>query len=421
MNFAPNAQSSGDCSGGPEACASAAEPGSACPTCTGDIKSDSPALSALSFGMLTAEASPAHGGFWNAAVAAEVVRRSSHRDPGMAEFIREVEAEVALPASVDWAADPRGRWRELGGGGPAIAASFPVPNVLFGQASGVKLPPGVGGVGSGSEANKEWEIASNSWVDGNRRTYHPGARPGGDFPHRYGRRMRKHFGPSCQVKSFHYPRCWRPVRNPINISMCFEVDMEFKDDRAKHIYCECCVFRQWIRVTHDGGAGSGADYRIDLGRDKSAGLSYGGSRPDGSGKDTPDTPAAEGAYQASKCTLKFSDTPHETYGDSLSKTVTWDFLGVVYDRCNGWRIEEAQRFMAVVTNSRPDVESPWERSGTGWTNMAPPPARGKDAWTHGKPPKGWSTPPGVQKPAGKDRPRTGPDRTRPGKGPGCCK
>ena len=171
--------------------------------------------------------------------------------------------------------------------------------------------------------------------------------------------------------------------------MWFEAELVFKDNRGAKVTpildCRCCVFRQYVRESKGSTPPKSRPYSADSGKGSETGQTYGGSRPDGSKYTDPDTPAKEGAFIHTCRRIEFADKPRAR-GDEA----TWDFVGVVYDRCNGWAIVQAKRMIFRVEkwwkSPKPDEdEGRVEFEGSAWKDLPPPPGTSSDAWSQTNP------------------------------------
>ncbi len=216
-------------------------------------------------------------------------------------------------------------------------------------------------------------------------------------------------GARCEVKRWAYPLYWVPVPGKgenvdpedMFVGFHFEAEIEFKEEPESGIYCMCCVFRQFLKKTVTTGVGSdlestGRTPRSGAwGRDTQSGEQYGGSRKDRSASDgktanPPDSQAGEAAHRWSKCEIAFDDSPGEPVGalGAGVSELTYDFVGVVYDRCNQWAYVDSRRFIlsrrVTVGWDESDPEEHKERvtddHSRGARDVPPEPA--DSAWDH---------------------------------------
>jgi len=143
------------------------------------------------------------------------------------------------------------------------------------------------------------------------------------------------------------------------------------------------------------------------------------ARSNGSSRKTPDNPDAEAANTHTKCRLEWEDNPSNPHRGVDSIAVTYDFLGVVYDRCQNWRIAAAKRMILTSSASATydaNGNKVWTPGPSGATENAPPPPENSDeAWSHGSPKNEGGKRPGTTKPPS-------PRRKTPAKdGRNCCK
>jgi hypothetical protein len=146
---------------------------------------------------------------------------------------------------------------------------------------------------------------------------------------------------SCDVIKFDYPVPGSFMTNPGNgvvgpkkpPGFRFMASIEYNP--IAPYACECCVFRQWLQKTKSGIVGKRFRDR------KPNGKEYGGSRADGSdgdAKDNKDKEAA-GTKVNTPCKLEFEDLPREggVMGDGSYWDILYEFVGLVFDRCNNWK------------------------------------------------------------------------------------
>lgn len=325
-----------------------------CPECEGDREG----ASALHFAFDMLEYKQPGGAFWAAAEVGEIVRTSVVPSERVSAYLQDLvlgstlpSGFLALPADDEDAAPQ--------GGGP----------------SGDLAP--VRADGADSERLKQWEHWSDTITAGARwgdRKYHPGSVPeddggggGGDTP---GRR--------CGVDTFLYPRCWRPKSEGGSPSVCYEVEVTYLDTRgtsnSSPVYdCRCCVFRQYLRRV--SGEADAEYFHPDRVQEGGVVMEAGGGRRDGSSYTDPDVPAHEAAYISTCQRLEYTD-------DALSQgtdVATWDFIGIVYDRCHSWAIRDVRRMILMVRSRGP------KRGGRMRMNAPIPPRDPRSGWSHSNP------------------------------------
>lgn len=325
--------------------------------------------------------------FWRVASIAERYFRSDRggrhrRTDAYVRRVMDASAEFSDVLGMHPDGGGRGAWRALLSGDDSVQ---PVDDgtPLFGD----ELEGADGTSEDEEESTREevpsWKPLLDSLEDGGS-TYSPGQ--GGDSD----------IGgsPACKVKRWAYPYYWSPqppsgakTSNRRGVGFYFEAEVEF-DDVPPQYLCSCCVFRQFIRATVGSSSVPAAGWRRDQ---ETGGKEYGGARIDGSTGASPDAPERErGEYSADGCILSFDDRPRKRgLLGSGTLELTWDFVGVVYDRCNNWAFVDARRFLfwRKVTLA-PDGEGGYvvtDTDGSPALHKDVSPESGDAAWTHNSP------------------------------------
>jgi hypothetical protein len=197
----------------------------------------------------------------------------------------------------------------------------------------------------------------------------------------------------------------------------FEAQLVYRDEPPVFV-CKCCVFRQFWQLRRGGSPRTeGASWTRDVRGD---GAEYGGGRTDDGGTAKPDDSTKEaGTYEdeGTGCIFGFEDTPTVGVPGPIDPyTVTWDYIGIVLDRCNNWALRAVRRFMVqrtVAITEGPNgsgylvQDAPWgEGTGTarpgGWDHVGP-----LDQATAWKRAESGDPPPGRPRPAGELAPGQG--------------
>lgn len=359
-----------------------------CPDCP-ECESQSEDLRTVHFALDMLEYRQPRSPFWAAAELVDLVRRSGEPSPPISAYLDSLLAESQ-------------------GTSPLVAVS---PDDEVPASDDGESPPSsseTASDGAASERNKVWETWSRSISTKAREYYQYVPGGGGGGGDGGGRR--------CGVERFLFPRCWRPQRFSRGTAVCFEVELVFMDTRSDPgaspaFDCRCCVFRQYLRRVESDATSE--YYRID----EEAGVMYGGSRADKSVYTDPDQRDKEMAYIATCKRLEYTDTPRSRN----STTTTWDFVGIVYDRCHSWAIRDAKRMILTA-----------EAGSAGRTSLTVglpvPPRDPKAAWSHSNPAGEGGTAKGPPGTPGKQPSPSPPEgeRDQPWDGPGhkrypnCC-
>lgn len=376
-------------------CCGAAAAGSPCAGCENDRLKERQAQDALSFSLQMVGASPNSVPFWDIATVADLYQRSprgsqhSHTDHAVART-------VGLASSFS---DVLSRTRDVVMHG-ALAADDGAP-LVFGGEDEPAGPQEEGKEGAERPHATPTTPYGTDLQDGDD-WYDPRLPPGGGAG--------GGIGPRCEVERWDYPLSWQPIPpkgdlvNPEDrfVGFYFEARIEYKEDPAAKIYCMCCVFRQFLKrtVTTQIGTGSESTGRNPTGawgRDRREGKEYGGSRKDKSTSDgktakPPDSPEGEAAQFSSECVLAFDDWPGQPASQLGLGTseLTYDFLGVVYDRCNLWAYVDSRRFLLTrkvtlgydKSDEEASDEQVTEDESRGSRDV--PSESAKDAWDHRK-------------------------------------
>jgi hypothetical protein len=230
------------------------------------------------------------------------------------------------------------------------------------------------------EDKSDWQPLLDSLRDGGE-PYAPGQGGGGQPGGK----------PACRVKRWAYPYFWSPeppsgakTSNRRGVGFYFEAEVEFENDPPQYL-CSCCVFRQFIRATVGASSEPAAGWRRD--KDEND-REYGGARVDGSTGSSPDAPEREhGDYSADGCILSFDDMPRKR-GQLASGALelTWDFVGLVYDRCNNWAFVDGRRFLfwrrVMLAEDEEGDMVVTDAEGSPVLHKDVAPEAGASAWSH---------------------------------------
>jgi hypothetical protein len=366
--------------------------GAPCPECGGNVSRDAPAYAALDWAVRTNEARGAVPAFWAAAAVFTALRDADLPRTAETEAIEHLVGEAVArvnkqgaspfgPPPVLFSAsddEPKPAQPAPGAPGPGQPGPPVAPAPPGGERpSPVITPP---------DELEKWKKVLKDALGPDGNPYNPGIgwkRKPGDA--------------KCCLKTFEYPKCWKPELGRGRVGIMFRAELEYIEDPERGCYCACCVFRQFIHhsSTYDGNkTGDPSDKpRLDWDTDPKTGKKrmYGGGRPDGSNRGDADDPGAEGGkVSGNGCKLCVEDHPSMVtpYGYEGEYTSTWDFIGTVYDRCNDWAIVAAKRFSVSMSFALSFKESgttiTWKKK-PGLSKDVPPDASRDD-------PKGTDTP-----------------------------
>ena len=170
----------------------------------------------------------------------------------------------------------------------------------------------------------------------------------------------------CEVDQWHLPEDCNPSppdghqvseKDPI-VGFHFTAAVVFKH-APPTIRCECCVLRTFVRKTlpspHGGSSSSpptAGTWELDK---QSDGRIAGGARVDGSTVDShgsptpPDNPDLDvDQVPVDPCVVDWDDSPGIPSSNVRLGTrvrITYDFVGIVYDRCNFWAYVDSRRML----------------------------------------------------------------------------
>lgn len=146
-------------------------------------------------------------------------------------------------------------------------------------------------------------------------------------------------GPVCEVIEFKLPLAVRPLRMPL-FGFFFIASLIFKNKPPTHL-CGCCVFRQLIRMVSRGNK----KFRHDVSEGSKG--PYGGARGDDTkGPDTSkDDREKDAAHWGSNgCRIWYDDKPGPPgpFYEGFEASMHYEFIGLVFDRCNNWALRAAK-------------------------------------------------------------------------------
>ena len=335
-----------------------------CPQCSGEVGGDDAGVLSLAWSIAMNASDLHHSRNWALASIVDGYKRSRSRSVLIDEFVD------ALMRDSDFESPINGITSRLFAPGPQEESDpqgEPDPAVGDGGGS-----PDFGEV-KGLDADK-WErvLRRTADHDGMKRWEFrpPGATralPKSPRDPSGGSRLRQ-----CGIKKFQYPKCWRIEDEWPFAGIQFEANLEFKEEPRNGYFCDCCVFRQIVKdkevVFPTGKSPEDGDsseepkppwrYKLDAklgaGSDPKKIGQYGGIRPDRRTEKAKDDPGAEAKgskWSANKCELCFGDNPGTVVGEGTTIAMSWDFVGLVFDRCNNWKLVAAKRFVASRTFS----------------------------------------------------------------------
>ncbi len=343
-----------------------------CPLCSGKVSREDPAAQALDWGIRVAESDPGADDYWKLLKAAEVYRSASQGGGGgrsdardvMDEFVSgELDAVVAsggLPTNND-------------------ISHSQVSVMAEGQGStsgwSTLLASHAGDQRGWWEDMQEWWDDVGRWeyilreklldTDGKPYTQHGQGDEGGT-------RSDPWPGPErCKVEVFWYPVWWRPFPptegwKASYYGFRFGAGLVYLDTPGLYD-CSCCVFRQFRQVTQSTPSFANQALVQDESwtRDVSSdGKEYGGGR--GGTDPKKDDPAKERGryYGESECIFYFEDTPLTMIRQTGRQSSTWDYVGVVFDRCRQWAVRAVRRLVVYRSVTAEGSAAPYEIKDT---------------------------------------------------------
>lgn len=322
-----------------------------CPLCSGEVRRDDPAVQALDWGVREAENRGGLSPEWKLATAIHSYERSPATKPkALEDFV--------------------GAIRSAQGDGTRADAGIienPLATLITEEAIGLPLAWSADLPMTSLDMRALWEDFAKWWHIMREKLVDV------DEPS-YTQRVQREGGgtrsdpwpehPRCMVDQFFYPVWWAPRpesgERGWKYGFQFEAELVYREKPPKY-KCTCCVFRQFWQLTKKGwlaGEDQPKTPNEAWTRDKdSDGGEYGGGRADPGKEDDPAKEKGQYLDGESGCELQFGDVPNSPIDQPGSYAATWDYIGIVFDRCQRWAIRAVRRFVVhravTATGSRP--------------------------------------------------------------------